>query len=505
MPYLSRFEADLFVSYGHLDNGSAGSDEQRWIDRFHADLERRVSQYLGVPVAVWRDNYLNGNHDFSEEIELKLKNAATMIPVVSPRYLHSDWCKRELNAFVRAAEQSGGVKIGTKSRLLKVIKTLVEVKDQPDLMQQSLGYEFYRLDQNGRPRELPDWDPEPDAEKKYLARLDDLAYDLHLLLKEMKAREEALPKPQPAAAQPQAATKTVYLAETTRDLGDVRDQLRREMMARGYVVLPDQSLPLEATDLKQQVTAWLEGCSLSVHLIGSHYSVVPEGDPETRSSVWWQQELAAQRQAKGGFHCVLWMPPGMETSEARQKEFLARLQEQLRTESRMDLLQTSIEDLKNFVFDKLSARPERTPIAEKLESRIYLVCERRDYEAVGPIRDCLNKRGLSVDLPLWDGEQSEIRLDQEATLQDCDGVLLYYGSASEGWLREKIRDLRRARGLGRTRPFVPQGIYIGPDETEAKKLYSNPDFAVIHNFGAFNSACLEPFLAAIEKEQGAAV
>src|SRR4051794_19417176 len=256
MPYLSRFEADLFVSYGHLDNSSAASDEQRWIDRFHADLERRVSQYLGTPVAVWRDNYLNGNHDFSQEIELKLEHAAAMVPVVSPRYLHSDWCKRELNAFVRAAEQSGGVKLGTKSRLLKVVKTLVEVKDQPDLMQQSLGYEFYRLDQNGRPRELPDWDPEPDAEKKYLARLDDLAYDLHLLLKEMKAREEALPKAQPAAAQPQEGSKTVYLAETTRDLGDVRDQLRREMMARGYVVLPDESLPLEATELKEQVTAW---------------------------------------------------------------------------------------------------------------------------------------------------------------------------------------------------------------------------------------------------------
>ena len=171
----------------------------------------------------------------------------------------------------------------------------------------------------------------------------------------------------------------------------------------------------------------------------------------------------------------------------------------------MDLLQTSIEDLKNFVFDKLSARPQRTPVAEKLESRIYLVCERRDYEAVGPIRDCLGKRGVSVDLPLWDGEQSEIRLDQEATLQDCDGVLLYYGSASEGWLREKIRDLRRARGLGRTRPFVPQGIYIGPDETEAKKLYSNPEFVVIHNLGAFDSAFLQPFLASMEKKQGAAV
>jgi hypothetical protein len=253
------------------------------------------------------------------------------------------------------------------------------------------------------------------------------------------------------------------------------------------------------------VKAWLAGCSLSLHLVGSRYGVVPEGDGETRSSIWWQQELAAQRQAEGGFHCVLWMPCGMEATDARQKEFLARVQEQLQTKSRMDLLQTSVEDLKNFVFDKLSARPERPVVAEKLESRIYLVCEKRDYEADGPIRDCLNKRGVSVDLPLWDGDQSEIRQDQEATLQDCDGVLLYYGSASEGWLREKIRDLRRARGLGRTRPFAPQGIYIGPPETESKKVYSNPEFILMGSFAPFNEERMQPFLAAMEKTQGAAV
>jgi hypothetical protein len=501
MPYLSSFAADLFVSYGHLDNSASTSDEERWIDRFHADLERRVSQYLGVPVAVWRDNSLLGNQMFAEEIEQKLTRSAVMVPVVSPRYLQSDWCKRELSAFLRAAEQNGGIKVGTKSRLLKVVKTLVEVKDQPDLMQQSLGYEFYRLDQNGRPRELPDWDPEPDAEKRYLARLDDLAYDLHLLLKEMKALEQAIGKMQTAVAP--VATKSVYLAETTRDLGDVRDQLRREIMARGYVVLPDQPLSLDAAELKQQVGDWLAGCSLSLHLVGSRYGVVPDGDGETRSSVWWQEELAVQRQANGGFHCILWSPPGAETTDARQKEFLARVQEQLQTEKRIDFLQTSLEDLKNFVFDKLSARPERAPSQEQMESRIYLVCERRDYDAVGPIRDCLAKRGVSVDLPLWDGDQSEIRQDQEATLQDCDGVLLYYGSASEGWLREKIRDLRRARGLGRTRPFVPQGIFVAPDETEAKQRYTNPEFVVMRNFGAFNPDCLDPFWTAMNQKQGA--
>src|SRR5207253_9286849 len=124
MSYLSRFQADLFVSYGHLDNSNASADEQRWIDRFHKDLELRVAQYLGAPVTVWRDNYLGGNTDFPEEIAQKLQSTAALVPVLSPRYLHSDWCQRELQAFLRAVERNGGIKIGTKSRLFKVIKTL---------------------------------------------------------------------------------------------------------------------------------------------------------------------------------------------------------------------------------------------------------------------------------------------------------------------------------------------------------------------------------------------
>src|SRR5437868_14466088 len=166
MPYLSRFETDLFVSYGHLDNSAPTADEQHWIDRFHRDLECRVSQYLGSSVTAWRDNQLLGNQNFPKEIELKVQNSAALVPIVSPRYLKSDGGLRDLDAFVRAVECNGGLKIGTKSRVFKVVKTLVDVKEQPPVMRNVLGYEFYVLDDRGRPKELPDWDPEPDAEKR---------------------------------------------------------------------------------------------------------------------------------------------------------------------------------------------------------------------------------------------------------------------------------------------------------------------------------------------------
>ena len=516
MPYLANFETDLFLSYGHLDNSAAVVDDQRWIDRFHRDLESRVSQYLGSSVTAWRDNHLRGNEVFSEEIETKVQHAGALIPVVSPRYLKSDWCQREFSAFVRAVEHSGGMKIGTKSRVFKVIKTLVDLKEQPAIMRNVLGYEFYVLDDKGRPKELPDWDPAPDAEKRYLTRVDDLAYDLHLLLKDLKASEiERDTKGHPEhdtdhntehntehnqQAVPSLASsptpRRIYLAETTRELADTRDQIRRELLAFGFEVVPDQPLPDEAKELKDKVSNWLDSCCLSLHLIGARYGLVPEGDEETRSTIWLQQQLAAERHSKD-FQCVLWIAPGTEVTDGRQQGFLQSLQAQLETESRFELLKTPLQELKNFVFDRLKPAPESRDISPVAAMRLYLMCEKRDSAAIAPIRDALNQRGIQVDLPLWDGDQTDIRQDHEAILQDCDGVLIYYGAASEAWVREKIRDLRRARGLGRSRPFAIQSIYIGPEETEAKKLYSNLELVVVRNFATFAPVFLNPIVDGI--------
>ena len=469
----------------------------RWISRFHSDLERRVNQYLGTEITIWRDNYLQGNQKFPEEIERNLVGTAAWIPILSPRFLSSEWCRRELRTFLDAVQRTGGVAVGTRSRIFKVVKTLVDLQKQPDIMQQVLGYEFYRVDENGRPRELPDWDPSPDAEKKYLAKLDDLAYDLHLLLKELKELEQK--------KQPVSSAGSIYLAETTRELSDSRDQIRRELLAQGYQVLPDRPLPFEVNELKQLAASQLASCRLSLHLLGGRYGIVPEGDGETRSVVWLQQELAVQRQAAGNFHCLLWVPPGTEVTDDRQKQYLNHLQEQLHVQNRFELLKTSLEGLKNYIFDKLAQRPERAAPAGEKRIRVYLICEQRDFEVIRPIQEHLAKYRIAVDLPLREGDQTEMRQDHEATLQDCDGVLIYHGAGSEAWLREKVRDLRRARGLGRKQPFIPQGIYVGPESTDAKKTYSNDELMVVRNFGPFSPDLLHPFLAATETATGASI
>ena len=61
------------------------------------------------------------------------------VSVVSPRYVRSEWTQRELNEFVKAAQQQGGVSLQHKARIFKVLKTPVPRDQQTAELQSLLG------------------------------------------------------------------------------------------------------------------------------------------------------------------------------------------------------------------------------------------------------------------------------------------------------------------------------------------------------------------------------
>ncbi|MEO1507364.1 MAG: toll/interleukin-1 receptor domain-containing protein, partial [Cyanobacteria bacterium J06633_23] len=90
------FDKDLFISYAHIDNQSLIPDQEGWISTFHKALAIRLSQIRGTPPKIWRDRKLQGNDDFSNAITEALTNSGLLLSILSPRYLKSEWCIREL-------------------------------------------------------------------------------------------------------------------------------------------------------------------------------------------------------------------------------------------------------------------------------------------------------------------------------------------------------------------------------------------------------------------------
>ena len=81
----------------------------------------------------------------------------------------------------------------------------------------------------------------------------------------------------------------------------------------------------------------------------------------------------------------------------------------------------------------------------------------------------------------------------------CDAVVIFFGNASEGWLRTKLRDLQKIAGYGRTQPMLAQAIYTGPPETPAKQRYRTREALLLRNFSDFTPDAIQPFIDEINK------
>jgi len=493
-----NYKNDLFISYAHIDNARFTEIEKGWIDLLHEALDWRLPQLMGGPVKIWRDLKLGGNDVFNETIVIEVANSAILISVISPRYLSSSSCREELDRFFSAAAQSGGIRVDDKHRVFKVAKTYVPLQEHPPELQEMLGYEFYAVDKaSGRFREYDnEIGPKGEKDKRYWEKFEDLAQDICLLLKRMGCETNTQSDVVSDGA-------TIYLAETTLDLQEERDKVKRELLQHGHLVLPDKALPQDGPSLKQVVRDYLKRSRLSVHFIGDYYGTIPEMETEC-SVVRLQEELAVERGDDAQFSRLIWMPPGLQAKEPRQEKFILDLQNSFSSHNGSELLQVKLEDLKTIIQTKLTQKPKPPiPVTEEGEaSRVYLICDQSDVDAVGPLQDYLFAQGYEVILPLVEGTEAEVFQDHKDNLLLCDAVLIFQGHASEGWLRMKLRELLKLPGYGRTTPLLGKAVYVAGPASAPKERFKTLEALVIKNYSNFDPAPFAPFIARISKTKG---
>jgi len=491
------FAGDAFISYAHLDNVELVEGRKGWVANFHRALEVRVGQLLGKSPKIWRDPKLSGNDLFEETLVDQLKQVALLVSVVSPRYLKSEWTIRELNEFWRAAEEQGGIHVSNKARVFKVLKTPVPLDRTPPELRALIGYEFFKVDpETGKVRELDEVFG-PEAHRDFWLKLDDLAHDIVDLL-------EALEHPDQAAAPVERdQAPTVFVAETSSDLRDEREAIRRDLQQQGCTVLPDRALPYVAGDVESAIRADLARSRMSIHPIGRHYSLVPEG--ETKSLVEIQHELASERAGQGTFTRLIWIPSGIKVEDWRQQQVINRLRVDPRIRDHADLLETYFEDLRTTMHAWLKA--DRSPAAPPAPAAsassakprvVYLIADERDTPILGAWADGLFEQQLEIIQPIFSGDESEIREFHEESLATCDGVIILYGAGNELWLRRKLREIQKSPGYGRTKPQPEIAICLIGARTPDKERFRTHEAAVVPAWDGFSVDVLRPFITQVK-------
>ena len=494
-----HFKKDIFISYAHIDNASLEEGQKGWISDFHRALEIRLSQLMGEKPVIWRDQKLQGNDAFGNEIAEQLSEVALFISVLSPRYIRSEYCNKEIRLFQEACKKTGGIKVKNKSRIFKVVKTPVPLEDHPDSVKEFLGYEFFTTDPiSGRVKEFQKMFG-PEAEQAYWEKLDDLAYDIKDLLAELKDEASANGASEPGIPQgvPTSADFNIYLSEASYDLKAYREDLKRDLQEHGYGILPDHHLPLIVDDFSKEVEQFLNQCDFSIHLTGMNYGIVPEGTE--KSVVVLQNEIAAEKSREEALQRLIWLHPGQdETVDERQEVFVDRLKHDTGLQAGAELLETSLEEFKLFMYDKLeqlkneqSAEPESK---NKGPLQVYLICDQEDLEHIIPLEDFLFNQGFEVILPVFDGDESQVRIDHQENLKVCDVTILYYGAASELWLRSKMRELMKIAGYGRSNPLMAKAVFLAEPGNQRKERFRSNDATIINATEGFSSDKVDPFI-----------
>ena len=486
----TKYEGDAFISYAHLDNVELDEGRGGWVTNLQRALEARVAQLYGAESHIWWDPKLQGNDYFSDVLEQRLQRVKALIAIVSPRYVKSEWGRRELVAFCKAAEQQGGIRVQDKARIFKVLKTPVDRGLHPPELQSLLGYEFFREDPvTGRVRELDEIFG-PDAERDFWLKLDDLAHDICELLNLLQ------PPPNPIPSR-----GSVYLAVTTSELKDRREAIKRDLVQHGYQVLPDRPLPVAAAEVEAAVREDLGRCRLSIHMVGRTYSMVPEGG--LASLVELQNELAIERTATGQFSRLIWIPPGLQVDDDRQRRVLDQLRMDPRMDKEADLLETPLEDLHTMIgawLQKSEKPARRTADTTLLGSspHVYLIYDRRDTDAIAPWADFLFK-DFEVIHPASEGSESEIATYHEENLRSCHGALIFYGSGGEAWLRGKLRELQKCTAYRETRTLPCTGVCLIAPRTPVKERFRTHQAILIPQWDGLAPDALQPFVSRLKR------
>ncbi len=520
-PHLSnmKFEKDVFISYAHLDDKPLDEGTKGWITEFHKLLQTRLEQTIGHDLNVWRDERLTGNEVFGPEIAAQLPKLKVMISIVTPRYVESDWCKSELNSFYKAADLNGGLAIGNKSRIFKVVKTPVDKdaienlpRDIQKIFDEILDYKFYRLEpQTGRFKELGlySW-VDNNMRQEYMDKLNDVVQDIANLIKKLNITETT-----------NVEKKKVFLAETTYDLQNYRDNLVRELKEAGLIVLPDKNLPNIINRFNDDVEGFMNESILSIHLISStNYASQPEGTD--KSIVMLQNEIAASKSASINFPRLIWVPActtNISTNEkmvSQQKAFVEELKKDAELQRGADILEGPLEEFKQAIFDTIrrmkaeeKVRREAEEKAKKLNTfteglvssnldqepkLVYLVCDQRDLDNTRPLEDLVADSGNEILLPLFDGDQVQLRQAHVDNLKICDAVIIYYGAGNYRWTGSMKSDLLRLPALGREKPLIEKAIFIAGPSDKDKETFKANDFKIINGLSGFTEDLFSDFI-----------
>ncbi len=452
MSFVSNYDHDLFVSYAHTDDeSSAGASG--WVTTLVQNLDREVRQRLGSKLfSIWIDHELRENKPLTQEILGQLRRSATLMVIMSPSYLNSEWCKRESQAFLSYARDCVA-----SGRIFIVHCRETERGKVPPEFGDLVGFKFWVEDVQPRrvTRPLGSIDPK---EKEYVMRVYELSEQIARELKEMASSAGSLVgEPAPPGG------SIVFIARSTEDLEDREAELKAYLRQAGVDALPKTWYPEGSlAAFKAAMEADLKRCRLYVQLLSNLRGREVESGVGKR-----YPQLQCEIAKATGIPVLQWRDPALDFREVDDNAHRELLD---------GARACGIEEFKRTVVEQ-AFPSEAGSIAPPPETVLTFVdANPEDLQIAREVGDFLAAQGVATFWPIARGSAKEVREDLKHNLLECDGVVLVYGAAEPFWVRDQYRQIRKiAAHRRREHPLAALALYIGPPPQKTDLGFRIPD------------------------------
>lgn len=355
----------------------------------------------------------------------------------------------------------------------------------PGYLRKYNQYNFFEL--NIRTNEIIDYTPflKGDKENKFWSKLTDLAYDAKMYFEARSDIEQDFKK------------FIVYLAEVSKDQISHREILKREFLLSGYKVLPSKPLPTSYKEYYESAKEIIKTTHFSIHIMGEIYGDSPSGSdysfPEIQNKV--VTELLGQAgRFKDSFYRFVWLPPNLEPYDEKQIQYLKRLKRELTGNSYGEIIQCSIEEFKEMIFQKINQLSGFTPqnSMDDADGKLVLITDNSSKAICQNIENQIKFARKKYDIIDLSQTEDMLSLDMfREKLQTAKGAIVLNLNGNVNWMQGMLGLTIKNLKLGRTNKKSIAAVSSNKHKTaidfEALKVdfFSLEDSHLIHNVEKF--------------------
>jgi hypothetical protein len=438
MAYVHPDKPDIFISYAHVDDepDPTFASHPGWVTTLVRCLEKRIAKKLGRvdSYCIWRDPKLAGHVELTPEIIRRVRESAVFLLVLSPAYLASEWCRRELAAFHDAtrARKPG------RGRIFVVEFDRVDPRRRFTEMADVKGYRFWVEDpDNGNPETLG-YPIVREKDDEYHKRANDLCIEL---VRELEALRQCQTTASGTISTPAPESRPlVYLAEVTEDLETRRDAVRRHLDQAGFGVLPETDLPRGDPEAYRLAIDTDVARSLAfVQLLSETPGRRFKGLELSYVGLQHERAIAARKPV------LQWRSRQVDTGSDEipnhHRELLTAA-----TVSAVDLseFKSLVTESVKRLADPVAGDQDNSRAADS-DKLVFVDAEETDLEAAREIVRIFETHGIGALPPVRGTTPEATRMALRTRMLTCDGMVLVHGSNSD-WPILQWSQFRKLKG-----------------------------------------------------------